>query len=318
MRCSIIIKRSYSSRITSMNGTQRSRRHLACTYWSRIQQFSIISSAYRVDGQLLSASVLPSDSCFPRYILTYVHASLGRILLGSSTVAVTSLRHLNYDIGVFCLPYLLGKILPRLADELDKKYRLASFRSKTKDGLPKIALGHTVLNICLFPPLFFFYALYYTDVSSTLSVLCVYYCHLRGHRKSLVVAGLVSLWFRQTNIFWTAIFMGGLDLVRSLKKGRQGLEYEASPTFLDVILGSWRHTCIYDESVHQALFSGERLVPPPVLALTRIDRLCQISNICCNCYFIQSLGSLADHYAIHNSAHCFWLVRNMEWRCRAW
>jgi alpha-1,2-glucosyltransferase len=30
---------------------------------------------------------------------------------------------------------------------------------------------HSALNICLFPPLFFFCALYYTDVASTLSVL---------------------------------------------------------------------------------------------------------------------------------------------------
>ncbi|KAL8788063.1 MAG: hypothetical protein Q9195_007477 [Heterodermia aff. obscurata] len=190
------------------------------------------------------------------YILTYVHANLGRILLASGTVTVTWLRRLNYDIGVFCLPYLLGEILPQLADDLDKNYAFAYLRSKTKGRLAKTPLGHTVLNICLFPPLFFFYALYYTDVSSTLSVLCVYYCYLQGHRRSLVVAGLVSLWFRQTNIFWIAIFTGGLELVRSLKKGRCGFEYAASPTFADVILGSWRYTCIYDESVHQALFAA--------------------------------------------------------------
>lgn len=231
---------------------------------------------------------------------------------------MTWLRHLNYHIGVFCLPYLLGKALPLLADKLDKKRAFASFKLKTERAWPNIAAGHTVLNICLFPPLFFFYALYYTDVSSTLSVLCVYHCYLQGHRKSLVVAGLVSLWFRQTNIFWTAIFMGGLDLVRSLKKGKRGIEYAASPTLLDVILGSWRHTCIYDESVHQALFAGLYLVSPPVLVLTRLDRLCQISNIYCNYYLVWSLGSLQNHYAISDSAHRFWLVRNMERRCRSW
>ena len=261
---------------------------------------------------------LLSNLCFTRYILTYVHANLGRILLGSGTVTVTWLRQLNHDIAVFCLPYVLGEILPQLVDELDKKHAFASLRPKTNDALPNIALGHTVLNMCLFPPLFFFYALYYTDVSSTLSVLVVYYCHLQGHRKSLVIAGLVSLWFRQTNIFWIAIFMGGLDLVRSLKKGRCGFEYAASPTFTDVILGSWRHTCIYDEYVHRALFAGLSLLSPPVLALTRLDRLCQISNIYRNCYLIWSPGSLENHYAIPNSAHCFWLVRHMEWGCRAW
>ena len=218
--------------------------------------------------------------------MTYVHANFGRILVGSGRVTVTWLRHLNYHIGVFCLPYLLGQTLPLLADKLDKKHAFASFKLKKKRGWPNIAVGHTVLNICLFPPLFFFYALYYTDISSTLSVLCVFYCYLQGHRKSLVVAGLVSLWFRQTNIFWIAIFMGGLDLVRSLKKGRVGFEYATSPTSLDIFLGSWRHSCIYDESVHQALFAGLYLGCPPVLTLTRFNRLCQISDIYCNCYLV--------------------------------
>ena len=71
-------------------------------------------------------------------------------------------------------------------------------------------MAHTVLNMCLFPALFFFYALYYTDVASTFSVLYAYYCHLKKQKKRLFLAGLVSLWFRQTNIFWVAIFMGGL------------------------------------------------------------------------------------------------------------
>ena len=284
MRFFIIIKQSCSSRIISMNGTQRSRPQLACTYRCRIQRRFTCSNPRPIRSQLLSLPVLLSNSWFPRYILTYLHANLARVLLGFSTVTVTWLRHLNYYIGVFCLPYLLGEILPQLADELDKKHTSTSLRSKIKGGLPNIALGHTVLNTCLFPPLFFFYALYYTDVSSTLSVLCVYHCHLQGHRKSLVVAGLVSLWFRQTNIFWIAIFMGGLDLGRSLKKGRRGFEYAASPTFLDVISGSWRHTCIFDEFVHQALFAGLYPVSPRIPALTRLDRLCQISNVYCNCY----------------------------------
>ena len=233
-----------------------------------------LSSTWSISGQSPILPVLLANSWSTRYILTYVQANLGRIILGSGTVAVTWLRHLNYYIGVFCLPYLLGQILPQFTDELGKKHTFASLRSKAKGVLPNIALGHTVLNICLFPALFFFYALYYTDVASTLSVLCVYHFHLRRHRKSLVVAGLVSLWFRQTNIFWIAIFMGGLDMVRSLKTGRRGFEYAASLTFLDVIVGSWRHTCIYDEAVHQALFAGSYLVSPPVLVLTRLDRLC--------------------------------------------
>lgn len=53
--------------------------------------------------------------------------------------------------------------------------------------------------------------------------------------------------------------MGGLDLVRSLEKRKTGMDYAVAPTFLDVISGSWKHTCIYDRPVNQAVFIGSHL-----------------------------------------------------------
>ncbi|CZR62578.1 related to alpha-1,2 glucosyltransferase/transcriptional activator [Phialocephala subalpina] len=85
---------------------------------------------------------------------------------------------------------------------------------------------HTSLNIALFPLLFFFSGLFYTDVLSTCIVLRMYRLFLErkgaytNSHEGLVwmyFTGLVALTMRQTNIFWVSVFMGGLELVRTIK-----------------------------------------------------------------------------------------------------
>jgi alpha-1,2-glucosyltransferase len=84
----------------------------------------------------------------------------------------------------------------------------------------------TGINIALFPVLFFFSGLYYTDPSSTLVVLLAY----ANHRTRIgtdppaflnnvysFLLGVVALGFRQTNIFWVVIYMGGLEVVHAIK-----------------------------------------------------------------------------------------------------
>lgn len=119
-------------------------------------------------------------------------------------------------------------------------------------------LYHAVFNICIFPPLFFFYALYYTDVISTLVVLFVYRLDSDfGSNDFLFVAtGLVSLSMRQTNIFWVSIFCGGLKVCRRFAIGRSGAEYLENGSFFDLIQRSWQHNCIYNPLVSEAWFEG--------------------------------------------------------------
>jgi hypothetical protein len=81
-------------------------------------------------------------------------------------------------------------------------------------------VAHTAINICLFPPLFFFSGLYYTDIASLLFVLLSYHANLlaiqgKGSRLGLAALqlfyGIGALLFRQTNIFWVGIFPIGLN-----------------------------------------------------------------------------------------------------------
>ncbi|KAI5296971.1 glucosyltransferase, partial [Ascosphaera atra] len=86
-------------------------------------------------------------------------------------------------------------------------------------------LNWTALNICLFPPVFFFSALYYTDLAALYLVLETYIQEKQQEQErtwsfsrdlKLVIMGLLALCFRQTNIFWVAVFLGGLRAVNLL------------------------------------------------------------------------------------------------------
>lgn len=117
--------------------------------------------------------------------------------------------------------------------------RLAERASEGQQTRPPYALSvyavHTGVNIALFPLLFFFSALYYTDVFSTLAVLVAFWNHLErvggleGARRSwggwksdalVILLGIGSLLMRQTNVFWVGLFMGGLEAVHAVKSMR--------------------------------------------------------------------------------------------------
>jgi alpha-1,2-glucosyltransferase len=76
---------------------------------------------------------------------------------------------------------------------------------------------HTAFNIAIFPLIFFFSGLFYTDVLSTCLVLRMYKSFLKREPGVwLYMVGILALTMRQTNIFWVAIYMGGLEVVRTL------------------------------------------------------------------------------------------------------
>ncbi|KAJ9636002.1 glucosyltransferase [Knufia peltigerae] len=92
---------------------------------------------------------------------------------------------------------------------------------------------HSVLqrefSIVVFPLFFFFSALYYTDLFSVFTVLVAHIfwsasVSAEGRRRKVLyqflhlVTGLVSLSSRQTNIFWVAVYLGGLQVIESVKR----------------------------------------------------------------------------------------------------
>ena len=171
-----------------------------------------------------------------------------------------SLRALNV-VGVVLLFVLL---------------RQAFLKKATAEGVKHARLfEHASLNVTLFPPLFFFSALYYTDVWSTLLVVTFYatLLDLDNDRHSrtwtsvkLVGIGILSLLFRQTNVFWVTAFPAGLVLVQQLDRGHQAVrdsvyrEVEGfGDTWYSIAKTSWKMEVIYDPPVKDCWIDGKSL-----------------------------------------------------------
>ncbi|KAL3466362.1 phospholipase D/nuclease [Aspergillus heterothallicus] len=149
------------------------------------------------------------------YLFSYAVCALILLLRGSPTeLDPGALRATNAVAAAVLLPLRLQTVLDAVR--------------KQRNTRPSGAwLSHTVLNICLFPPLFFFSGLYYTDVLALLVVVEAYHWDLsrsvrpRGsvfETLVFVALGVAALAFRQTNIFWVSVFFGGLQVVRRLRR----------------------------------------------------------------------------------------------------
>ena len=164
------------------------------------------------------------------------------------------LRSVNVIFGAFFIFPIVRKVIDGISDTRES---LSSEDLKSKPRWSSLELDHATVNICLFPPLSFFYGLYYTDVLAALVALYTYAFYLKRRKNSLVGVGLLSLLFRQTNIFWVAVFLGALEVSRTIPKGRSGVEFQVKPSFYEVVAESWRRSCHFDPLVSQAGFEGQ-------------------------------------------------------------
>ncbi|KKK26451.1 hypothetical protein ARAM_000247 [Aspergillus rambellii] len=179
------------------------------------------------------------------YLFSYALCALTLFLRGSPTVLdPPALRATNVAGAAVFLPMRLQTALDTLRKQPNKR--------------PSGAwLSHTVLNICLFPPLFFFSGLYYTDVLALLVVVEAYNWDLRRTSRVssapfetavFVFLGLVSLVFRQTNIFWVSVFFGGLQVVRKVRRETKTC---MSSSMVDIVRAGSKNE-LYDPTVLDA------------------------------------------------------------------
>jgi len=114
-------------------------------------------------------------------------------VLGNSTgvfldlCTVPALRSVNILVGLTNLVLLHSLTRTRHGDKAGYSEDLGLWSS---------------LNLSLMPPLFFCNLLYYTDPVSTCMVLLTYTLHLTDRDYLAAVAGLLSVFCRQTNIVW--------------------------------------------------------------------------------------------------------------------
>jgi alpha-1,2-glucosyltransferase len=135
------------------------------------------------------------------------------------------------------------------------------------------ASAQTAMNVALFPLLFFFSGLFYTDVWSTIFVLAAYLATLREKNWVAGVFAWVTLWFRQTNIVWV-VFMAGVYAIRKLEEMQEDAEKNGARElevgmFLDP--RRWGEVKIYNPPLtSDTKFTGRYLSTPIICApLTR-------------------------------------------------
>ncbi|CAI5728393.1 unnamed protein product [Peronospora destructor] len=105
------------------------------------------------------------------------------------------------------------------------------------------ALLHA-LRIAMFPPLFFFTFLFYTDSGATFFVLLMVllaervdllqYLPARGSFMLSAMSGALAVLFRQTNIVWV-VFVAGTIVVRCVELGHSKFVYGSLRVFLNFV-----------------------------------------------------------------------------------
>ncbi|XP_011505001.1 PREDICTED: putative Dol-P-Glc:Glc(2)Man(9)GlcNAc(2)-PP-Dol alpha-1,2-glucosyltransferase [Ceratosolen solmsi marchali] len=80
-------------------------------------------------------------------------------------------------------------------------------KARTDNNLRRYKLYLIAWNITFFPPLFFWFFLYYTDIFSLNLILIMLLFHLYDKHKTAAFLGILSICVRQTNVAWVA-FLG--------------------------------------------------------------------------------------------------------------
>ncbi|KAL7932992.1 glycosyltransferase family 59 protein [Trichoderma chlorosporum] len=204
-------------------------------------------------------------------------------LIASYACDPKTLRATN-AIGVIFLSYMAMLCRKEIEARLYQAHALV-----TAKGVSQYAM-HTAFNIALFPLLFFFSGLYYTDVMSTAVVLVAFLNHLhrvgRDHSSFLsdivtIGLGLWTLTMRQTNVFWVVIFMGGLEAVHSVKSLRPSFVAQPPMTTLmeqlSFFIKRWSAGHVHDLPLHMAypedmLFTAISLIVAALCNPVRVAR----------------------------------------------
>jgi alpha-1,2-glucosyltransferase len=184
------------------------------------------------------------------YLWSYLLCAALLFLRGSPTKLTTeALRTTNVATTAMFLPWRL-QTLSDAVHNLRNNRTLGSW------------LSHSVLNICLFPPLFFFSGLYYTDILALLVVIEAYNWDLKRTTGTgfaaffstlgFLVFGLAALACRQTNIFWVSVFLGGLQVVRKIRSSAEACK---SSGISDIVKGGLQNE-LYDPLASEACLEG--------------------------------------------------------------
>lgn len=242
------------------SGMTRSRRLPDCASPSRA-----LHTLGPTFAQCPGFTVLRSPADHTSYLISLLLLRIGR-MLGLSSLSscdVYSLRSVN-ALSLLLLAFTM--LLCR--QEMESQSPPQSSPRPWRISISAYAL-HTALNIALFPLLFFFSGLYYTDVLSTAVVAAAFFnclVRMRRHRSSVwsdtltFIIGILAILMRQTNVFWIVVYMGGLEAVHAIKCLKPtSVEQPHDIALLSRLrfnIREWSAGAIYDPPLSQAWPEG--------------------------------------------------------------
>jgi alpha-1,2-glucosyltransferase len=243
------------------------------------------------------------------YLWSYALCAALLLLRGTPTKLTTEvLRMTNVATTGIFLPSRLQTLLDSI-QKVTNERNLSSY------------VGHTALNICLFPPLFFFSGLYYTDILALLVVVEAYNWDLKRASGGILstlgflVFGLAALVCRQTNIFWVSVFLGGLQVVRKIRTSSSTC---SSSKVSKIVKQGLQQNELYDPLVSEATLAGKLIRSSihgvrTLIKATRLFQDCYLIRSCCcqtafRCAYFDSSSS--------RCARCLRRIRDLEqWSC---
>lgn len=219
------------------------------------------------------------------YLLSYPLGPLG-------LCSPPFLRGVNAAAVVLLLPAIVYRIQRELHASPRARARVHTHAHAHANA--RAAAAQTAVNVALFPLIFFFGGLFYTDVWSTVLVLAAYLATLRDRAWAAALLAWLALWFRQTNVVWV-VFMAGVCAVRTLERlqsldparrrrgegaGRREAGQEP-PVDLAVLLAPqrWAGMPIHNPPVGED--SPMALTGKPILYARICSPVCVPFSICC-------------------------------------
>ncbi|XP_033342291.2 alpha-1,2-glucosyltransferase Alg10 [Megalopta genalis] len=186
-------------------------------YLNRVQPYFFIDEVFHVPQtlQYCASNFTQWDPKITTLPGLYLIATL--VLLPFNLCNIFYMRCLNL-LGTFFNFYLVHNIIECIT---------ITRRTQKWNNWTQLMVA---CNIMLFPPLFFWHFLYYTDVVSVNSILLMLLLHLHKKFKTAATVGLLSVLIRQTNIIWIAFVTVELafDLLdRSKPKSIMQYEYNS-------------------------------------------------------------------------------------------
>lgn len=215
---------------------------------------------------------------------------------------------LSYPLGPLGLcspPFLRGVnaaavvlLLPAIVYRIQRKLHAsppARAHAHAQWANVRAAAAQTAVNVALFPLIFFFGGLFYTDVWSTVLVLAAYLATLQDRAWAAALLAWLALWFRQTNVVWV-VFMAGVRAVRTLERpqcldatrrprgggARRREAGQEPPVDVAVLLvpQRWGEMPIHNPPVGED--SPMTLTGKPILYAPTCSPVCAPFSICCS------------------------------------